>query len=184
MKGIGTKTIETERLILRRMKEEDALFIYENWASDPLVTKYLTWEPHQSLEVTKKYVEYKLERYQKEFCFDFVVVLKETNEPIGEIEAVKVSLKDRLIEMGDCYGSKFWNNGYGTEALKAFIRYMFDEVEVEKIIACHISTNPASGRIMQKAGMNCDATLKGYMCDKSTNKRVDLIYYSIDNSLN
>ena len=180
MNGIGTQTIETERLIMRRISIKDAEFIYKNWASDPLVTRYLTWDSHENIEITKKYAIFKEERYINEYCFDWIVVLKETNKPIGEIEAVKVSKTDRLVEMGDCYGSNYWNKSYATEALKAFIDYMFNEVEVEKIITCHISTNPASGWVMIKVGMNYDSTLKGYAVDKNTGKREDLLYYSID----
>ena len=184
MNGIGTKTIETERLILRKMNDEDAEFIYKNWSSDPLVSKYVSWDTHNSLEETKKYVEYKVNRYiEHDFCFDWIVVLKETKEPIGEIEAVNVSKLHNLVEMGNCYGSIYWNKGYGTEALKAFINYMFNEVEVDKIIACHESVNPASGRIMQKAGMHYDGTLKNYFIDKNTKKRCDKICYSIDRKI-
>lgn len=49
----GTRKIETERLILRRFVMEDAEDMYNNWASDPEVTKYLTWPTHPSSEVTK-----------------------------------------------------------------------------------------------------------------------------------
>ena len=154
----------------------DAPFIYKNWASDPLVCRYLTWDIHESIEATEKYVESKLDRYEKgDYCFDWVVELKSTHEPIGDIEAVNVSKKDNLVEMGDCYGSSYWNKGYATEALKAFIDYMFSEVEVDKVIACHISTNPASGRVMEKAGMHLDASLKGYFIDKNTGKRAERV---------
>lgn len=181
MNGIGTQTIETERLILRKMESGDTEFIFTNWTSDPLVSRFVSWNRHESLAVTTEYVEYKVNRYKgHEYCFDWIVVLKETNEPIGEIEAIKVSKAHNLVEMGNCYGSKYWNKGYGTEALKAFIDYMFDEVEVDKIIACHESVNPASGRIMQKAGMNYDATLPKYFIDKNTGKRCDKVCYSID----
>ena len=180
MNTIGTQRIETERLILRRISSDDAILMYKNWTSDPLVTKHLTWDIHKNIEVTKKYASFKEERYSNELCFDWIVVLKEINEPIGEIEAVKVLSADKLVEMGYCFGSKFWNKGYATEALNAFIDYMFNKVEVEKVSACHISTNPASGRAMIKAGMQYDATLKGYRIDKNTNERVDLLYYSID----
>lgn len=180
MKGIGTQTIETERLLMRRMRKEDALLIYKNWTSDPLVSRYVTWDTHSSLEATEAYVDYKLKRYEHEYCFDWVLVLKETGEPIGEMEAVDVSLRDRLVIMGDCLGSKYWNKGYATEALKAFIRYMFEEVGVDKVVAYHLSVNPASGRVMAKAGMHLDAVLKGYLVDKLTGKRVDKVVYSID----
>lgn len=180
MKDIEIKTIETERLILRKIELSDALKIYNNWTSDSLVTKYLSWPTHTSLKQTEGYIKYKLERYKKGYCYDWVVVLKENNEPIGEIDAVNVSIEHNLVEMGDCYGSKYWNKGYATEALKAFIDYMFNEVEVDKIIACHSSLNPASGRVMQKAGMHFDGCLKNYFIDKNTKLRVDKICYSID----
>lgn len=181
MIGIGTQTIETDRLILRKMELTDASMIHKNWTNDPLVSKYVTWDQHQSLEDTRNYVKYKVERYiGHEFCFDWVVVIKETQQPIGEIEAVNVSKMHNLVEAGYCFGSAFWNNGYATEALKGFIGYMFSNVKVDKIIACHISTNPASGRAMEKAGMHFDARLKNYFVDKNTGLRADKMCYSID----
>ena len=181
MQGIGTNTIETKRLILRRMEATDALMIYNNWASDTLVTRYLTWNTHQSLDVTKEYVDYKVNRYPgHEYCFDWVVALKDTNELIGEIEAIEVSRAHKLVEMGYCFGSKYWNQGYATEALKAFIDYMFQKVQVDKIIACHIGPNKASGRVMEKAGMHFDGALPKYFVDKNTGLREDKVCYSID----
>lgn len=182
MNGIGTQLIETKRLILRKVEVKDYESIYKNWTSDKLVARYVSWNVHESLDVTKQYCEYKANRYDgHEYCFDWVVELKETNELIGEIEAINVSKAARLVELGYCFGSKYWNKGYATEALTAFIDYMFNKVDVDKIIACHISTNPASGRVMQKCGMQYDATLKGYFVDKNTNLRADKVCYSIDN---
>ena len=180
MNKIGTQTIETERLILRRITLEDVDSMFTNWTSDPLVTKYVTWETHSSINDTKEYVESKIKRYDDDFCFDWIVVLKESNKPIGEIEAVNFSKVDSLVEMGDCYGSKYWNKGYATEALKAFIDYMFNKVGVNKIYARHIINNPASGKVMLKAGMKYDGTLKGYAIDKNTSQRTDVLYFSID----
>ena len=181
MKPVGSRVIETERLIMRPLQEGDAPFIYKNWTSDPMVTRYLTWDAHASLQDTENYVRYKLKRNSEDpYRFDWVLVLKETGEPIGEMEGVRASLQDNLVEMGDAIGSKFWNRGIATEALKAFIRYLFEVAEVEKIVACHISTNPASGRVMEKAGMHKDGVLKGYLIDKTTSRREDSVWYSID----
>lgn len=180
MLGIGTKQIETKRLILRKIEKNDYINIYKNWTSDKITTRYLTWDIHASLEETKKYVEYKLEKNKKPYSFDWLIVLKETNEPIGEIEAVDVSLRDKLVTVGYCIGSKYFGNGYVLEALNEFIKYMFEEVKVDKIICCHISTNPNSGKVMAKAGMKKDGVLKGYLIDKNTDKREDQVWYSID----
>lgn len=178
MINVGTRTIETERLILRKLEISDLEQVYNNWCSDPKVSKYVTWDMHENIEQTKEYIKFKLGLYEKDYRFDWVVVIKETNEVIGEIDSVKQSLNYNLVELGYCYGSKYWNNGYATEALKAVIRYLKEVALVEKVTACHISTNPASGRVMQKAGMNYDATLKEYVVDKNTKERADLVYYS------
>ena len=178
MINVGTKTIETKRLILRKLEISDLEQVYNNWCSDPKVSKYVTWDMHKNIEQTKEYINFKLDLYKKDYRFDWVVVIKETNEVIGEIDAVKQSLNYNLVELGYCYGSKYWNNGYATEALSAVIKYLKEVALVEKVTACHISTNPASGRVMQKAGMKYDATLKEYVVDKNTKERADLVYYS------
>ena len=181
MKGIGTKTIVTNNLILRKIKVSDYELAYKNWTSDSLVTRYVTWDYHQSIEDTKNYFQYKENRYLNDnYCYDWIIILKESNEPIGEIETVRVSTRDQSVEIGYCLGSKFWNRGYGSEALKAVINYLFLEAEVDKIIACHISTNPTSGKVMKKCGMKYDGTLVGYLIDKNTNRRENKVYYSID----
>ena len=153
MQGIGTNTIETKRLILRRMEATDALMIYNNWASDTLVTRYLTWNTHQSLDVTKEYVDYKVNRYPgHEYCFDWVVALKDTNELIGEIEAIEVSRAHKLVEMGYCFGSKYWNQGYATEALIAFLHEIMPEKNVDKVYGICVSENFASKKVLEKSG--------------------------------
>lgn len=182
MNGIGTCTIETDRLILRRFKIEDYKKVYENWTSDKKTTRYLSWNTHDNEEVTKEYIQSKLSSYDKDFFFDWIVIRKEDNEPIGEISCVKFSKLHRLCEMGDCFGSKYWNNGYGTEALKAFIDYMLNKVQVDIVIACHTESNLASGRIMEKAGMKKDAVLPNYFVNKETRKREAQIFYSIESS--
>ncbi|MBR2067612.1 MAG: GNAT family N-acetyltransferase, partial [Solobacterium sp.] len=50
MKHLGTKTIETSRLILRKLNDDDAEAMFRNWASDNEVTKYLTWPTHNNIE--------------------------------------------------------------------------------------------------------------------------------------
>ena len=182
MKGIGTKRIETKRLLLRKMTPEDARHMYEGWTSDALVARFTSWDKHESIEITEQYVKYKVARYDlNNYCFDWIVSLKKTGEIIGEIEAVDLSIQDRLVIVGYCYGSKYWNKGYATEALKAFINYMFNRVDADKVLACHVSLNPASGKVMKKAGMNLDGVLRGHKVDKYTKERCDLLWYSIDN---
>ena len=138
MNGIGTNTIETNRLILRRMELSDAPFIFKNWASDEETTKFLDWNAHPSEKASLKYAEFKVNRYQNDFNFDWVIVLKDTHEVIGEIDAVNVNKVHKTISIGYVLSRKYWQQGYMTEALKGVIDYLFNLVGTDQITACHI----------------------------------------------
>ena len=54
MRHTGTLELETDRLLLRRLLSQDAPQMYENWANDPAVTRFLRWEPHKSPAETRE----------------------------------------------------------------------------------------------------------------------------------
>ena len=85
----GTKTIETERLILRPFRESDVEPMFRNWASDPEVTKFMTWPVHESVAVTKHVVEAWMNDYKDSRNYHWAIELKEIHEPIGSISTVK-----------------------------------------------------------------------------------------------
>ena len=80
MIDVGTKIIETKRLILRKLELADASKVYQNWTSDDKVTKYVTWSTHQSIQETIEYINYQLTRYDALFCYDWVVCLNDPYE--------------------------------------------------------------------------------------------------------
>lgn len=178
---LGTKTLETNRLILRKFTKEDAEGMYNNWATDKECCKYLSWEIHKNIEETKEILNKWIEQYNDN-SYNWVVELKETKEIIGSISIVKNHKKDLYCEIGYCYGSKYWNKGYATEALKRVIDFFIDECNLHLVEAYHISGNPASGRVMQKAGMHKDAVLRDRRINKYTNELNDIIIYSITKS--
>ena len=85
----GTNNLETERLILRRFVEGDAEPMFYNWASREEVTKYVTWFPHKSVEETQQIVNLWVEEYSENNRYQWAIVLKSTNEPIGSIGVVR-----------------------------------------------------------------------------------------------
>lgn len=178
MNNLGTKRLETERLILRRVNANDVLSIYNNWATDKLTNKYLDWDNHENPDITCAYVASIIASYKKG-AYDWVVELKDTGELIGEISCVHYSKNGSYAEIGYCYGSKYWSHGYATEALRRVIEYLLNEEEFNIIEAKHISGNPASGRVMQKAGMKLDAVLRNRRINKDTKEINDLVIYSI-----
>ena len=153
MNKIGTKTIETDRLRLRRFRIEDAKDMYENWASDPEVTKYLTWPVHGNVEITKKLLTDWVSRYEDGGYFNWAMELKENGSVIGNISVVKLNENTEAADMGYCMGKAYWGRGLMPEALKAVMDYLFDEAGLNRIAACHDVNNPRSGRVMDKTGM-------------------------------
>lgn len=160
MKQLGTKTIETSRLILRRFKMEDAQAMYDNWASDPEVSKFLTWPAHSGLEVTNMVLASWVADYEKKDTYQWAIELKSLGQPIGSISVVSHNERAQLVHIGYCIGKAWWHQGIMSEALKAVMDFFFDEVGVNRVETRHDPNNPNSGRVMQKCGMKYEGTLR------------------------
>ena len=156
----GTNTINTERLILRRFEIQDAENMYKNWATDIKVTKFLTWKPHESVEFTKSLLEDWIENYNNDSTYNWVIEYKEINEVIGNISVVKLKEKYLSCEIGYCISRKYWNIGVTTEALKAVINYLINEVGFNRVVALHDTNNIASGKVMIKSNMKYEGTFR------------------------
>ncbi len=160
MKKVGTQRIETDRLILRQYRVEDADDMYRNWASDPEVTRFLTWPAHGSIEVTQYVVNSWVSSYEDGAVFHWAIELKASGHVIGDIAAVKVIPEIDAAEIGYCLGRAFWGQGIMPEALKAVILYLFEQAGMNRICAGHDVNNPKSGRVMDKAGMKLEGILR------------------------
>lgn len=177
MKHLGTKTLETARLILRKFAVDDAESIYKNWASDPEVTKYLTWPTHSSVEVSRKVRESWVKESEKPDFYQWAIVLKELGEPIGSISIVRINEKAESMEVGYAIGRAWWGQGIVTEAFQEVIRFLFEEVGAGRVAARHDTNNPASGAVMRKCGLTYEGTLR--RCDWNNQGICDAAFYSI-----
>lgn len=181
MNHIGTKKIETERLILRRFELSDAKEMFDNYTSHEKVTAYLTWKPHKSVEDTKQYLkEVVLPAYQKLDCYRWAIVLKENGQVIGVIDAPLSVDKNKKAQLGWVIGDKYWGRGIMPEAGKAVLQYLFN-IGYERIEAIHFVDNKKSGRVMQKIGMKHEGTLRKFHID-ANGKLIDCEMYSIIDS--
>ena len=154
MNHIGTQTIETDRLILRRFELSDAQAMFDNWASDSEVTTYLTWPAHADVTVTEGILEQWAAQYGQDNCYRWAIVLKENGpQPIGSIDVCEWRVNGDVPEIGYCIGRRWWHQGIMSEALAAVIGFLFDRVGVERIVARHDVNNPHSGGVMRKCGM-------------------------------
>lgn len=176
LKHKGTVRLETPRLILRQARMEDAESMFYNWANDKEVTKYLTWPPHSNIEVTQKVLESWVESYEKEDYYQWMIVLKEINEPIGSIMVSTVG-RAQSAHVGYCIGRKWWRQGIMSEAFKRVIEFLLDEVGYHRIESMHDSNNPNSGKVMAKCGMKYEGTLR--KADRNNQGICDACYYGL-----
>ncbi len=159
MNKAGTQRLETHRLILRRFRAEDAGDMFANWASDPEVTRFLTWPAHPSIEVTRAVLGDWIPRYSDGGFFSWAIEWKENGSVIGSIAVVKLDENTDSAEIGYCLGRAYWGRGIMPEALRAVTDYLFDTAGLNRIAACHDANNPNSGRVMEKAGMKREGVL-------------------------
>ncbi len=178
MKHCGTQRLETERLILRRFVKEDSEAVYNNWATDPEVTKYLTWQVHPNEKVTKQAIKSWMKQYSDDKYYHWAIVLKENgDEPIGGIDVVLINEQVSMVHIGYCIGRKWWHQGITSEALKAIMDYLFDVVDVNRIESRHDTRNPNSGKVMQKCGMKYEGTMRS--ADWNNQGICDISYYAL-----
>lgn len=160
MHHLGTKKLETKRLILRKFNNDDYINMYNNWAKEKEVARFMPWSSHKNTEETKNIIDLWISKYENSNEYNWVIEIKESNEIIGTITVVKQSESNDCCEIGYASGTKYWGHGYMPEALKRVIKFLFEEVGFHRIEAKHATENPNSGKVMQKSGMTYEGTLK------------------------
>ena len=164
LKHKGTVSLPTERLLLRRFALEDADAMYENWAKDAAVSRFLTWEPHCSTEDSKAFLR-SLD-YSRPQTYEWAITYGGT--PIGSISVVSIDENAHIAALGYCIGRAFWNRGITSEAVRAVIAFLFDEVGVHRVEIDHAEKNPASGAVAKKCGFTYEGTMRNGVFKNNT----------------
>ena len=153
MKFPEIRTIQTEDLILRKVRREDAPLYFERIGSREAVTRYMLFMPHTDVSESVESVENVLHRYETGKCYRWAIALKEDDSIIGIIELLRFDEEHNTCSFAYMIGDAFWGRGYGTQALKAALDFAFSEMELSAVEVDHMSANPASGAVMRKCGM-------------------------------
>lgn len=148
----GTVLLETERLILRGLKLEDAPYVFTNWSSDKEVAKFMRWNVHSDISVTEEWMKACEELTKDKTRYEWGIILKTVNEPIGSIGAFRNADEPDRYEIGYALGREYWGHGYATEALQCVINFLGNEVGIRNFLCSHAKDNPASGAVMRHAG--------------------------------
>jgi ribosomal-protein-alanine N-acetyltransferase len=173
----NTVTLETERLILRRFTLDDADAMFRNWCNDPEVTKFLMWQTHKNVEETRQIREEWVSAYEQPDNYQWAIVPKDFGEPIGSIAVVHKNDEAKMVQIGYCIGKAWWHLGYTSEALTELVRFFFENVGVNRIESRHDPRNPNSGKVMLKAGLKFEGTLR--QSDMNNQGVCDAVYYAI-----
>lgn len=169
-------TIETPRLVLRKMTLDDAQDIFE-YASDPEVARYVTWPAHRSIEDALSFLRVVQREYEAGGPSSWGIVHKADRKLIGTIGFVRWEPNNSLAEIGYALSQKYWNMGLMTEVVQEVIRFGFEKMGINRLQAMCMIENTASERVMRKCGMTFEGILREYVRIKGITR--DLKVYSI-----
>lgn len=189
------KIIQGTRITLRPFLLSDAEAMYK-YAGDDEVTKYLSFDTHKNIEESKE----TLENFFVDKPGIYAIENNETKEVMGCID-IRVTERGRA-SFGYVLARQYWGKGYMTEALKMIFELAFNEMNLDAVYAVHYLENPASGRVMEKAGMqyvgilnngfvghdhktwDCklyNITKEDYQFQQTAETTLDLLRYEINN---
>lgn len=169
-------TILTARLTLRPVRMSDAADMYE-YSKDPEVARHVLWDAHRSIHQTREYIRYLLRQYRNAAPGTFAIALRDNGKVIGTIGFMWVQTENRSAEVGYSLSRAYWNQGYMSEALQVVVEFGFQKLGLNRIEAQHETANPASGHVMQHAGMQHEGTLRQRIYNKG--RFVDVELYAI-----
>jgi ribosomal-protein-alanine N-acetyltransferase len=159
------RILETERLVLRPFRESDAEAVYA-YGCDPQVTRFLLWDTHRSIEDSADFLRFAIEERTfegDEASWIWAIVLRgAADRPIGSIGLHIKRWRHGRASAGYAIGRPHWGQGYTAEALRRVLEFGFGELGLNRIEALHYLGNDASGRVMQKAGMQYEGVLRNY----------------------
>ena len=152
--------IETERLTLRKPRRDDVPAIFSAYAQDLEVTRYMTWRPHKNVGETYRIVELMLKLWEGGEAYSYVITLKNLDSAIGMIA---MHLEGFKVSIGYVLARPYWDKGYTTEAALAVTNWLLKQPDIYRVFATCDVENPASARVMEKVGMQCEGILRKYI---------------------
>ena len=145
-------TLETERLRLRLLALEDAADV-QQLAGEYDVASTLLRVPHPYEDgMAEEWIRFCHDAYEKGESINFAIALKTEGNFIGAI-GLELESEQERAELGYWIGKPYWNKGYATEAANAVVAYGFEVLKLNRIYAYHFKRNSASGRVLEKVGM-------------------------------
>jgi len=153
------ETLSTERLILSRLRMEDAEEIFYSYASKPESTKFVSWPTHQSIKDTREFLRGTVAAWRKGVDYSFSIRLTATGRFIGGCGFVNDSGK---VQIGYVLGPLHWGKGYATEAARKLVEIIREQTGIYRIGSFIDAENVASAKVLIKAGLVEEACLRDW----------------------
>lgn len=151
--------LRTRRLLLRRLRLEDADDIFA-YASDPLMTPFVLWEPHRTVDDAREFLQRTLKGYAEGLPPVWGIQHLAEGALIGSCAFHEISFMHARAEIGYALARKCWGQGLMTEAVRALLAYGFRSLHLNRIEARCDVENTASWRVMEKVGMRFEGVLR------------------------
>ncbi len=164
-------TLETDRLILRKMLVSDAEDVYAYSCRDD-VTEYLTWTPHPTPAYTVDYLRYLGQRYNVGDYFNWAVVEKKSGRVIGSCGFTRFDFPNDAGEIGYVFHPDFGGRGYATEAAREVLRFGFVALKLHRIEAKYLKGNEHSRLLLERLGMSFEGERREAMLVKGAYRTV------------
>ena len=159
MKFLGSKTLETKRLLLHKTEEKDLKILWQILLNKDISKYYLTSKINNSWEEEEKWQYKKLERASNNDVFSWTIELKDTHDVIGQISVQEsTSSRKDIRDIGWFIDTQYQRKGYAYEAALEVLKYMFLEVEIKEINTSSAIVNDASWKLMEKLGFKRQKT--------------------------
>ena len=166
MYKLGTVTLESERLLLRKCIESDYKDSYKYCCSDPELCRLQGFDVHESDEVTRRSFKEKEEQYKVDNMFyEWAIVRKEDNQFMGEIALVHYNETTNEIELGYHIGKAFRGCGYMQEALNRILKFAFEELGLDSVYALILNNNDSSQKVVKSNNLEYSETIMNYKDD-------------------
>jgi len=154
-------TFATARLTARLPRADDAPAVFAAYASDPEVTRYLSWRAYERVEPLAAFLREAAANWEKRdtvLPLAWLLCLKGTDTPIGSI-GVTLEGNGRAL-FGYVLAKKFWGHGMTAEALTWLVDWSLAQPDIYRAWAFCDIDNPTSARVMEKAGLVREGVLR------------------------
>ena len=151
--------IQTERLTLRKPRGGDGKLVFERYASDPEVRRFLLFPPPKGPEDSEAFIIRCLKVWRDGSAFPYAIERREDGAFLGMVE---IRMDGFRADIGYVIAREAWGQGYASEAAKALVDWALAQEQIYRVWAFCDVENKASARVMEKAGMQFEGVMKRF----------------------